>query len=253
MRNRCSTAVYLASASTIHLRKEVSRTHHSPLTTSDIQLLAKNREDTLFVAYGVTMHLEAAGSPEELDFQQRWCEDDFELEVRGKSLVSLRPMQTQNFLLGFDQFGLLVPKKFAPTPTKRRKISARGKPRTREDQAMDPGAEVAADDSKNKTVVKRRAQHQGGGNVGKRNLRAIVPQRHEEYVIEDGGIQLEDDSDDTGFSIDKHASQSSTPHSAPNEMIGSYPKLNHSERAASLKSRMARNLLSGIHPGAMVL
>jgi hypothetical protein len=186
---------------------------HSPLTASDIQLLAKNGEDTSFVAYSVTMHLKAAGSPEELDFQQRWCEDDFELEVRGKSLVSLRPMQTQSFLLGFDHFGLLVPKKFASTPTKRRKISGRGKPRTREDQAMDPGAEVAAGGSKSKTVVKRRAQHQGGGNVGKRNLRAIVRQRHEEHVIEDGGTQLEDDSDDTGSSIDKHASQSSTPHS----------------------------------------
>lgn len=41
---------------------------HSPLTASDIQLLAKNGEDTSFVAYGVTMHLKAAGSPEELDF-----------------------------------------------------------------------------------------------------------------------------------------------------------------------------------------
>lgn len=195
---------------------------HSPLTASDIQLLAKNGEDTSFVAYGVTMHLKAAGSPEELDFQQRWCEDDFELEVRGKSLVSLRPMQTQTFLLGLDRFGLLAPKRFALAPTKRRRISARVKPRTREDQALPgskhyqaiiSGAEAVANGSKSTTVVKRRAQQQGSGNMGKRNLKASVRQQHEEHIIKDRDTQLEDDSDDTGSSIDKHVDQSSAPHS----------------------------------------
>jgi hypothetical protein len=191
---------------------------YSPLTTSDIQLLAKNGEDISFVAYGVTMHLKAAGSLEELDFQQRWCEDDFEVEVRGKSLVSLRPMQTQTFLLGYDRFGLLVPKRFALAPTKRRRISARVKPRTRGDQALpgskhyqaiSSGTEAVANGSKSTTVMKRRAQQRGSGNIGKRNLKASIRQRHEEHVIEDEDTQRKENGD-AGSSIDKLASQSST-------------------------------------------
>lgn len=202
---------------------------HSPLTASDIQLLAKNCEDTSFVAYGVNMHPSTAGSPEELDFQQRWCGDDFELEVRGKSLVSLRPMQTQTFLLGFDRFGLLVPKRFALAPTKRRRISARGKPGTREDQALpasrlyqaiNPAAEAVAKGSKSTTVVKRRAQQRGGGNVGKRNLKTSIRQRHEERVIEDEDMRLETNIGDTGSSTDKLTSQSSTPHRGTERDVG---------------------------------
>jgi hypothetical protein len=195
---------------------------HSPLTTYDIQLLAsfgKDGGDTGSNAYGVAMQPKTAGSPEEIGFQQRWCKDDFEIEVRGKSLASLRPMQTQNFLLGFDRFGLLVPRKFAVAPSKRRRTSARSQSRTGRHQSLPASkhcgtdyssARAAAKSHKGLNTVKEKTLKQKGGNAGKDTLKASILRRDEVRDIQDN-TQIGDDRDRAGSSIEKNTSQSSAP------------------------------------------
>ncbi|KAM0715433.1 hypothetical protein Q7P37_008931 [Cladosporium fusiforme] len=122
-----------------HHSSSKANSAHSPLTVSDLQHLAfisKNGDDVPFVAYGVTMHPISAVSPDELERQRRWCGDDLGFEVRGKALLTLRPIQTHRFLLGYDRFGLLVPKRLALIPSKRRKMSAPAKSRPQDGPAL---------------------------------------------------------------------------------------------------------------------
>jgi hypothetical protein len=183
---------------------------HSPLTTYDIQLLAsigKNGGETSFVAYGIDMQPQKSGSPEEMDFQQRWCGDDIEIEVRGQSLISLRPIQTQNFLLGVDRFGLLVPRKFAVAPSKRRRISARSKPQTGKHQSHPSpkccqvarsSAKAAVRSHKGLDTVMEKTLERRGRNAGKGTTKASVPRR-------DGICATRDDTQ-AGNGIDRVSS-----------------------------------------------
>jgi hypothetical protein len=195
---------------------------HSPLTTYDIQLLASignSGDDTSFVTYGVDMQPQKSGSPEEMDFQQRWCGDDFELEVRGQPLISLRPMQTQNFLLGVDRFGLLVPKKFAVAPSKRRRISARSKSRTGKHQSHsspkrcqtgNSSAKAAVDGHQGSNTVKEKTLERRGRNACKSSTKASVPRRDEVRATRDD-TQAGNDRDRVGSGIEEYASHSSAP------------------------------------------
>ena len=196
---------------------------HSPLTTSDIQFLAfigKNGDHTTFVAHAVTMDPRSAFSPDELKRQQRWCGDDFELEVRGKTLASLRPVQTQNFLLGHDRFGVLVPKRFALTPVKQVNASARMKSRTRGDtklsapvpyQSKESGAEVKANNYKNKHIQKRKAEQRDGGRRSERETQADFNPRGKRHCATDKVVQQEKDSSTADSGVAKHVTRSAAP------------------------------------------
>ena len=190
---------------------------HSPLTTQDIQLLAsigKTGGETSFVAYGVDMQPQNSVSQEEMDFQQRWCGDDIDIEVRGQPLISLRPIQTKNLLLGVDRFGLLVPRKFAVAPAKRRRISARSKSQIGIKQS-NPGlkccrtdhssAKGAADSHKGSGTVKGKSLYRKGRNARKGTMQASV---HRQNEVCDTRLETQtgDEGDEGGSGIEGNAS-----------------------------------------------
>lgn len=127
-------------------------------------------------------------------------------------------MHTQNFLLGSDRFGLLVPRKLAVTPSKRRRTSARSKSRSGRHQSIPApkpcrtdhsSAKVATDSHKGLIIVKERTLKRKGGNAGKGTPKASVRRQDLVRAIQDENTQIGDNRDRAGSSIEKHASQSS--------------------------------------------